>query len=240
MGTYKLKLKTRRQIAEGTEAFHFEKPADFNFKPGQFINVTLISPPETDGEGNSRTFSIASAPEEQVLMVATRMRNTAFKRVLKTLPAGSQVEIKGPSGSFTLHNNPIRPAVFLTGGIGITPFRSIVLDAAKRKIPHQLYLFYSNRRPEDAPFLTELQDLERENPNYKFTPTMTQPEKSDRPWKGKTGYIDKEMLSESIRDLTKPIYYVAGPPEMVAGMRKMLNDSSVDDDDLRTEDFEGY
>jgi ferredoxin-NADP reductase len=121
-----------------------------------------------DAEGNVRSFSIASAPHEDTLMVATRMRDTAFKRVLDTMPLNSAVKIEGPSGSLTLHNNVTRAAVFLAGGIGITPFRSIVFRAAKEKLPHRIFLFYSNRRPEDAPFLDELQALEKENPNYKL------------------------------------------------------------------------
>jgi ferredoxin-NADP reductase len=144
-------------VAEGTLAFHFERPAGFQFKAGQFVNVTLVEPPETDAEGNSRSFSMASAPFETDLIVATRIRDTAFKRVLKAMPTGSEVSIAGPFGSFTLRQNS-RPAVFLAGGIGITPFRSMLLQAARERLSRRLFLFYSNRRPEDAPFLDELSD----------------------------------------------------------------------------------
>jgi ferredoxin-NADP reductase len=115
--------------------------------------MTLLKPSETDTEGNTRAFSIASGPQEETLMVATRMRDTAFKRVLNTMPLGSAVKIEGPFGDLTLQNNVKRTAVFLAGGIGITPFRSMVFRAAKEKLPHRIFLFYSNRRPEDAPFL---------------------------------------------------------------------------------------
>ncbi|HEY3132589.1 MAG TPA: FAD-dependent oxidoreductase [Acidobacteriota bacterium] len=240
MAEYKVQLKNRVQVAEGTLAFHFEKPADFRFKPGQFCSFTLVDPPETDEEGNKRTFSIASAPHEEDLIVATRMRDTAFKRSLKKAALGTEIKVKGPSGNFVLQTNAARAAVFLTGGIGITPFRSMVLDAARNKLPHRLFLFYSNRRPEDAAFLDELRQLEEKNPNYKLIPTMTEPEKSRQPWKGKTGYIDKQMLQQSIGELTGPVYYIAGPPEMVAGMRKILKDAGVGEDDVRAEDFEGY
>jgi predicted ferric reductase len=86
--------------------------------------------------------------------------------VLNTIPPGSAVKIEGPSGSLTLSRNVKRTAVFLAGGIGITPFRSVVFRAAQERLPHRIFLFYSNRRPEDAPFLDELQALEKENPNY--------------------------------------------------------------------------
>jgi ferredoxin-NADP reductase len=240
MTAHNVKLKKRQEIAEGTMAFHFEKPEGFQFRAGQFLNLRLLEPPETDAEGNQRSFSIASAPDEDELMVATRMRDTAFKRVLKEMLLESEVKMAGPFGAFTLHRAGSRPAVFLTGGIGVTPFRSIVVQATQDKLPHRLFFFYSNRKPEDAAFLDELQQLEAENPNYKLIATMTQIEKSKRAWDGKTGYIDREMLTEIIPDLHAPIYYSAGPPGMVTAMRKMLEDSGVNDDDIRTEDFTGY
>src|ERR1043165_1137803 len=129
------KLKSREEVAQGTMAFHFEKPAGWTFKAGQFIDITLLDPAETDSEGNTRGFSIASAPFENTLMIATRMRDTAFKRVLKTLPLGSEVKIEGPFGDLRLHNNRVRPAVVLSGGIGITPFRSILMQAAREQRP---------------------------------------------------------------------------------------------------------
>src|ERR1700693_610215 len=155
-------LKDRKEVAEGTMAFQFEKPPGWRFNAGQYLDMTLLDPPETDSEGNVRSFSIASAPHEETLTVATRMRDTAFKRVLKTMPFGTAVKIEGPSGDLILPHDVTRTAVFLAGGIGITPFRSIVLWAAKEKLPNRIVLFYSNRRPEDAPFLAVLHSLERD------------------------------------------------------------------------------
>src|SRR5258708_19065964 len=142
--TTRSKLVSRQEVAERTFAFHFEKPTNWTFTAGQALDLTLLDPPETDAEGNTRTFSIAASPHEETLMVATRMRETAFKRVLSALPPGSVVKIEGPSGDLTLHNNVKRTAVFLAGGIGITPFRSVVFRAAKEKLPHPIFLFYSN------------------------------------------------------------------------------------------------
>src|ERR1700688_1019187 len=85
-------LIRREEVAEGTMAFHFEKPSGFNFKAGQFADVTLTNPPETDAEGNTRTFSIASPPFENELVFTTRMRDTAFKRSLKNVPLATEVE----------------------------------------------------------------------------------------------------------------------------------------------------
>src|ERR1043165_9329663 len=124
MPIYKTILRRKEEIADGTMAFHFEKPGGFVFKAGQFGDFTLINPSETDAEGNIRGFSLASAPYENFLMFATRMRDTAFKRVLKRIKPGAEIMLDGPYGSFTLHNNASIPAVFLTGGIGVTPARS--------------------------------------------------------------------------------------------------------------------
>jgi ferredoxin-NADP reductase len=240
MPIYKTVLRGKEEIADGTMAFHFEKPGGFAFKAGQFGDFTLINPVETDAEGNIRGFSLASAPYEGDLMFATRMRDTAFKRVLKTMETGTEVSLDAPYGSFTLHNNSRIPAVFLTGGIGVTPVRSIVLQAAHDNLPHKIFLFDSNRRPEDAAFLDQLMEAQEKNPNYTFVGTMTEMERSSRKWDGETGYITKPMLVKYIGDLTLPIYYIAGPAAMVTAMRKTLNEAGVDDDNIRTEEFSGY
>jgi ferredoxin-NADP reductase len=221
-------------------AFRFERPANWAFKAGQYLDMTLLDPLETDSEGNVRSFSIASGPNEATLMVATRMRDTAFKRVLKTMRPGTAVKIDGPSGDLTLPNNFTRPAVFLAGGIGITPFRSMICLAASERLSHQIFLFYSNRRPEDAPFLAELESLERDNPKYKLIASMTDMAKSRRSWSGETGFINQEMLGRYLRGPASPIYYVAGPPPMVKGLHEMLTKAGMNDDDIRAEEFEGY
>jgi ferredoxin-NADP reductase len=234
------KLVRKEQVAEGTMAFYFEKPQGFEFKAGQTMDITLINPAETDGEGNSRTFSIATAPEDEQIAFATRMRDTAFKRNMKNMVEGTEVEVEGPFGSFTLHNDTSKAAVFLVGGIGITPFHSMVKHATLNNLPHKIYLFYSNRRPEDAAFLRELTDWQQQNSNYKLIATMTEAEKSAQTWSGETGYIDKAMLAKYLPDLNSAIYYIAGPATMVAALHKMLNDAGVNDDYIKIEEFAGY
>ena len=239
-GALTVKLKGLDEAAERTLAFRFERPPDWVFKPGQTVDIMLPDPLKSGSGSNTRTFSIASAPHEDILMVATRMRDSAFKRTLASMPVGTAVSIDGPFGNFLLHNNPEKTAVLLAGGIGITPFRSMVFRAANEKLPHHIFLFYSNRRPEDAAFLEELGALEKENPNYKLIATMTRMEKSSRQWEGETGYIDKQMLSRYVKDASSPVYYIAGPPAMVRGLREMLEKAGVDDDDIRADDFSGY
>lgn len=239
--TYKARLYKKEQIAEHTMAFYFEKPSDFSFKPGQYIDVTLIDPPQTDEEGNIRSFSIASAPNDPHLMIATRMQDTAFKRGLGAVSLNAEIALDGPFGYFTLHHNPAKPAVFLAGGIGITPFSSMVRHAQGQKRCPPLYLFYANRRPEDTAFLDDMVALEKQNPDFHFVPTMTALGQSERGWTGETGFISPEMLSRYLGPkLRGPIYYVAGTPPMVAAMRDVLLAAAVNEDDVITEDFVGY
>ena len=240
MAIFRVKLKSRQEIAFGTMAFHFEKPEGFAFKAGQFGDFTLANPPETDAEGNIRGFSFASAPYESDLVVATRMRDTAFKRVLKTMEIGTELSLDAPYGSFTLHDDARIPAVFLSGGIGVTPVRSIILQATHDKLPHKIVLFDSNRRPEFTAFLDDLTEARKANPNFTFVGTMTEMGKSGAAWGGETGFVTKAMILKSVADLTLPIYYITGPREMVAAMRKVLDESGVKDDKIRTEEFTGY
>ncbi len=240
MAAYNTRLLKSEQVAEGTMAFYFEKPSGFEFVGGQSIDLTLIDPPQSDAGGNTRALSVASAPREPHLAVATRLRDTAFKRVLGALRPGAEVRIEGPFGSMTLHRNIARPAVILAGGIGITPFRSMVRQATGANSRHRMFLFYSNRRPEDAAFLGELQELARQQPNFSLITTMTSPEKSSIGWSGETGYISRAMLTKSLGDLTGPVYYTAGPPALVSAMKEMLTEAGVSEDDINSEDFAGY
>lgn len=237
---YSVKLEKSFLVAEGTLALQFEKPEGFTFRPGQYLDVGLLNPSETDAEGDNRTLSIASAPHEEFLMVATRLRDTAFKRQLPHLKPHTEVTIEGPGGNFTLHNNTARAAVFLVGGIGVTPVRSILGRAAHEKLDHRIIVFYANRRPEDTAFLEELTALQKENPNYTLVPTMNDMTKSKQAWNGETELIGPALLAKYLTEVQSPIYYLVGPPGMVNGVRATLNNMGIDDDDIRMEDFGGY
>ena len=231
---HEIALRRREQVAEGTFAFHFDKPAGFSHQAGQNAIFSLIDPGEMDAAGPSRPFTIASAPHERELMIATRMRDSAFKRALGVLPIGAKLSIDGPAGVMVLHEDESRPAVFLAGGIGITPFLAMARDAAARLLRHQIVLFYSNRRPQDAAFLSELKHMQ--NRNFRLVATMTEaPE-----WTGEKRFISRELLAEHVPDLRAPIYYFAGPPAMTMAMQGMLNDIGVSEEDMRSEEFYGY
>lgn len=238
MAIVNIKLIKKEEVADGTMAFYWEKPKGFEFKAGQFGDFTLISPPETDEEGNTRGFSIASAPYEENLMNATRMRDTAFKRVLKNLPVGSEVKFDAPYGDFILHKTETTPAVFLTGGIGITTVRSTIAQATHDKLPHKITLFYSNKTPKDTAFLTDLNNFAKENPNFTFVPVMTRTTSEE--WSGESGHVTLAMLGKYVKDLKTPIYYLSGPASMVKAMRDILTEAKVNEDNIRTEEYTGY
>ena len=231
---YEVALRRREPVAEGTLAFYFDKPAGFVHEAGQNAIFTLVEPPAMDAAGPSRPFTIASAPHEPELMIATRLRDSTFKRYLASAPLGTKVQIDGPAGLMVLHEDASRPAVFLAGGIGITPFLAMARDAAKRQLPHDIVLFYSNRRPQDAAFLAELERLQRRN--FQLISTMT----AAPDWRGERRLISRELLAEHLSDLRAPIYYFAGPPGMTMAMQGMLGELGVAEEDMRSEEFYGY
>lgn len=233
-----VKLIKREEIANGTMAFYFEKPEGFEYRAGQFTDYTLINPPETDAEGDTRGFSLITAPFEEHIGAATRMRDTAFKRVLKDLPLGTEVKLDGPYGDFTLHKNEQVPAVFLIGGIGVTPIRSMVAQATRDKTAHQLTLLHANRTLADAPFTGDFQRLAGDNPNFKFVPVLTDEESQQAGYE--RGRIDEAILKRHVPDLHAPKYYLSGPEGMVKAMRQLLISLDVDEDNIRTEEFSGY
>lgn len=236
---FQTKLIDKKEIAEGTMLLRFEKPEGFAYKAGQSIDLTLVNPPQTDAEGNTRAYSIVAAPQEPALAIATRLRDTAFKRVLRDLPEGAPLQFDGPFGDFTLHEKASRPAVILAGGIGITPFHSMILDATERKLPHTIMLILSNRTPGGAPFIEELQALAKSNPNFTFVPTMTEMDASSEAWEGARGQITADMLKKHLPQ-GEPMFYLAGPAGMVKAMRDLLTGMGISSDDIRTEEFTGY
>src|SRR5258706_14640259 len=173
-------------------------------------------------------------------MIAPRMRDTAFKRVLKAMPSGGRVSLRGPAGMFTLDPADARPAVFLAGGIGVTPFVSMFRDAAHSRLALDLWLFYSNRRPEDSAFLDELSALPRRHSRCHLVGTMVEMDKSSRPWSGETGFFDRGLLQRQLKGLAAYVYYIAGPPRLGEAMQKIPTAAGVAEDAIHTDEFFGY
>ena len=240
MSTHLVRLAAREDVAERTVAFHFDKPRGFTFKPGQAIDLVISGETASGAQDLRHAFSIASAPFQDELAIATRMRESPYKRTLGALPVGAALRLEGPFGSLTLHNDRLRAAVFVAGGIGITPFMSMLRQAARDRLPQDLTLLYSNRRPEDAAFLAELLDVERLNPRFRLVATMTGMPGSSREWRGETRSIGEDLIRTVGGALPAPVYYLVGPPAMVEGVRRTLNAAHIDDDDIRSEAFFGY
>jgi ferredoxin-NADP reductase len=236
----KARLIAADRIAEETAGFTFELPERLEFEAGQTCDLAIPSPRYVDEKGSSRTFSIASSPADMPrVLVATRLTGSAFKRALLDGGAGLEVEFDGPFGSFVLHKNVARPAYFFAGGIGITPFRSIIKDATERRLPIRMTLFYSNRTPASTAFLTDLEAWQRENRNFRLVATVTDPLEGAR-WAHNNRMMDAAFVKPHVEDLANAIHYLAGPPGFVKAMRAALGELGADPDSIRTEEFSGY
>lgn len=241
MADYFFPLTKREDVADGTMAFYFNTTgSNFVYKAGQYCAFELVDPPHTDNQGNIREFSLASSPNEAGhIMIATRMRNTAFKNSLKEIPLGTKVKVTGPIGSLTLHKDDSKPAVFLGGGIGITPMRSMIGWAISQQLPRKLFLFYSNRTPQAGAFMEDFEQWKNDNPNFTFVPTITDSQ-NDPEWKYGYGRIEPSLIEKYLPDYKTAIYYIAGPTGMVTAMREMLEKMNVPEEYIKSEDFVGY
>jgi ferredoxin-NADP reductase len=232
-------LVDSEEVAEGTRAFRFAKPPGFRFVAGQFVNFTLIEPRESDDAGPLRSFSIASAPHDHDLMIATRMRPSAFKRTLAAMPVGAHIEMEGPFGQLALEDDD-SPAILVAGGIGITPFRSMLREAAHRGCARGITLIYGNRAPQAAAFASELDLIARRLPGLRIVHCMSEPARAATPWQGESGFVTEALLARHVPDLARPTWYVAGPPAMTAATRDVLANLGVAASAIRVEDFAGY
>lgn len=236
MPSYTSSLLARATVADNTLAVHFAKPAGFEFRAGQYVDVVLTSSPFHDLWGDLRTFTIASAPFEDHLEFVMRLSNTAFKRALNILAMGTRVALNGPAGSFQLDSKDSRPAVFLTGGVGIAPFLSMLRQAEHDRSLRPFYLFYSNHEVSDSAYLSELRkDVVESSLGLDLIPTITGDANSG--WRGERGRIDAAMLLRHIPAGTHPVYYIAGPSQFVSAMISVLAALDVGEADMQIEDF---
>lgn len=228
--SYDVKLLRKREVAEGTTEFTLEKPPGFEYRAGQFGDLVL--PPSTglDDSNNKHGFSFVSAPFEDTLRMATRMRGSVYKQAAAKVPEGTMVKLLALWGDFTLQKNASVPAVFITGGIGITPVRSIIAQATHDKTAHKLTLIYANRTPALAAYTDDFMRFAAENPHFHFVPVYTNAQ----------GHVNADTIRRHVADIPGSRFYLSGPEGMVKAMRTLLMEVGADEDNIRTEEFEGY
>lgn len=233
------RIKEKTEVARETLLVTFDLLGEeVEFRPGQYFFVTLPDVGHQDKRGLRRHITVVTSPSERgVLGFATRMRDSAFKRTLRELPVGTEVDVEPPKGKFSLPGDASRPLVFVAGGIGITVFRSMLRYIREDRLPYRVTLIYSNRDRESTAFLDELRDLERELPDLRLILTMTQ----DPGWDGESRKIDVQFLRDYLgEDLNKFTFLVAGPPGMTEAMQQTLADAGVEDANVVAERFSGY
>lgn len=235
-GPYAATLLRTEVCAAETDVFYFTKPENFSFLAGQYVTMCLPDPAFTDARGAARPLSIASAPSDDVLAFAWRRSESAFKRSMAALVPGDSVEIKGPFGRFLIPEDQAVPVVFLIGGIGITPARSIIRQAAHDGVTRDITLVYSNKTTEDAPFFTEFADSATAGCRVVHTLTDLSP---DDPWDGERGFIDAVMVRRRVPSWETAHFYIVGPGAFVAAMRQVVADLGVGADRLTVDDFGG-
>jgi ferredoxin-NADP reductase/nitrite reductase/ring-hydroxylating ferredoxin subunit len=251
---------------EGTDvtSFKFSKQNDdnqkgledktpFNYTAGQFAFFD-IGGVYNDPKGPIRHFTISSSPTENFIMFSTRIRDSPYKKRLSTLEEGAKVKVRGPEGKFVLHQDysKKRPAVFLSGGIGVTPFRSVLKYATDTQLPIKIIMFDSNRNRSNILFKEEFDDWADRNKNLKIIYTISEDEdpgheqsssaaKND--WKGEYGRINKAMIFKYVDNniLDNSIFYICGPPSMLKAMQSLLQEElEIPKERIKVEEFTGY
>ena len=235
-----------------------------NYKAGQYAIVDLGT--KEDPEGPVRSFTLASSPtEDDFILISTRIRDTPFKKKLESLGVGHVVNVIAPIGKFILHSDHSKPAVFLSGGIGVTPFSSMVKYATDRQVPVNITIFDSNRNQNNILYKEEFDEWANTNKNLKIIYTLAggeagetkiaQPSSSqyqpqsnpnildDTDWRGERGFINKAMLTRHLKksELENSIFYICGPPGMLKAMQKLLEaELHIPKERMMLEEFTGY
>jgi ferredoxin-NADP reductase len=233
------RIKEKQEVAKGTLLATFDLLGEeVEFRPGQYFWITLPDVGHEDEKGLRRHISVVTSPNEKgVLGLATRLRDSAFKRTLRELPVGAEVDVEQPKGKFVLPEDPSRPLVFVAGGIGITVFRSMLRYIHEEQLPYRVTLIYSNRDRESTAFLDELRELEQQLPDFKLILTMT----DDPDWDGESRHIDAQFFRDYLgEDLNVSTYLVAGPPPMVEAMEKALREAGAAEENVIAEGYSGY
>lgn len=232
-------IKVKQEVAKQTLLVVFDLLGEeVEFHPGQYFWVELPNIGYDDERGLRRHISIVTSPNERgVLGLATRLRDTAFKKTLAELDVGAEVDVEEPKGDFSLPMETDRPYAFIAGGIGITVFRSMLRYIVEEGLPHRVTLVYSNRDRESTAFFDELQAMDRENENIRVVFVMT----DDPEWEGERRRVDADVLGVHLEgELGDYVYIAAGPPGMVDAMESVLSEAGVPEEQVLVQRFAGY
>lgn len=240
MANFSLKYTHKEQVADSTWAFYFEKPADFVFEAGQYVALVLPRLVAPDKRGPVRSLSICSAPCETELMFAVRVTESSYKQTLMALQSGEVAVATKPIGHFTLsHATGDKRVVFLAGGIGVTPVRSILVQSVHDGVARPMSCFYSNRMKKDAAFHEELQSITL--PQYQYVTTFSQETMACTDGSEERGYICEAMLRKylSAEDIAASWYYLVGAPAFIEAMEKMLATMGIAEERMVNDPFTG-
>ncbi len=239
VGNYKTAFLRKKQLSVDTYSFFFQRPVDFEYQAGQYIQLALqIDHP--DERGSKRDFSFVSSPtQKDELAITTRIIQSSFKKVLVVLPEQTVVDLFGPFGKFILKEGD-NQYVFLAGGIGITPLMSMIRYTFAKNLPTTITLFTSFKTASEIIYKDELQKITHDLPSMRLVETITRPELSKTPWSGHVGRIDADWIKSNIKDAAIPYYYISGPGAMVDGLKTVVQTLGVAEDKIVTEKFPGY
>lgn len=232
----KLKLVEKRDEAFETKSFFWEPEKKVDYIPGQYFYFTLPSLKFPDSRGSTRDFTLSSSPSEgSLLRLTTRIRQgSGFKKSLDELPIGAVIDGEGPNGTFLLEENDPNPEVFIAGGIGITPFRSMIKYIADKDLYNRIYLIYSNTNEEDFAFRKEFTQILEAQSNIHVEFFVS----------SKLGHLDETKLTQIVSkwglDFEKPSWWLCGPPGMVSAIEQSLGKLQISPGKVRIEKFTGY
>jgi ferredoxin-NADP reductase len=233
------RIKEKTEVAKGTLMVVFDlQGEEVDFVPGQYFWVELPNRGHDDERGLRRHISIVVSPNDRgVLGLATRIRDSAFKRTLSELEVGDEVIVEEPKGDFHLPEDTSKEYVFIAGGIGITVFRSMLRYVAEEGLPYRITLLYSNRDRESTAFMDELEELESRIDGLRVVYTMT----DDDGWDGESRRIDPAFIRDHVgSDLAGYTFIVAGPPDMVNGVADQLEAEGLPEEQVLRSRFAGY
>lgn len=238
----RVKLKERRQETPDVVTFVFDlAEQSYEYQAGQFAFLELDELLFPDPRGKRRHFTISSAPSEGgIVQFTTRLRGSGFKETLRVLELGTEVALEPARGRFVLPAETDSPIVFLGGGIGVTPFRSMLRYVTDENLQHAITLLYSASTPDQIVFRRELELLPQENPNLRIVLTITSPEGNTEPWAGETGRINEAFVRKYVEDIPAALFFTCGPPPLVQATEELLRELGVEDSRIRVERFTGY